>query len=146
VIQIFDSWVGALSVPDYGDYALQATKELIARVQALGVPVIYFGVDTASLLPSMRETGADVFGLDWRVPLDQGWRAVGETHAVQGNLDPITLFAPDDVLEQRVREILTLASGRPGHIFNVGHGIVPGTPVAAVKRVVEFVKQYGATP
>lgn len=143
VIQIFDSWVGALSLADYREYVLPPTKELVQRVQALGVPVIYFGVDTASLLPAMRETGADVFGLDWRVPLDEGWRAVGETRAVQGNLDPITLFAPEDVLERRVREILALANGRPGHIFNVGHGIVPNTPVAAVKRVVELVKQYG---
>jgi uroporphyrinogen decarboxylase len=143
-IQIFDSWVGALAVADYREYVLAATKELIERVQGLGVPVIYFGVDTASLLPAMRETGADVFGLDWRVPLDEGWRAVGETRAVQGNLDPITLFAPEDVLERRVREVLAAAGGRAGHIFNVGHGIVPGTPVSAVKRVVELVKQHGA--
>ncbi|HWZ13351.1 MAG TPA: uroporphyrinogen decarboxylase [Acidobacteriaceae bacterium] len=144
VIQVFDSWVGALSVADYREYVLPATKELVNRVQSFGVPVIYFGVDTASLLESMRETGADVFGLDWRIPLDEGWGAVGLTRGVQGNLDPITLFAPDEVLERRVREILKLARGRPGHIFNVGHGIVPGTPVEAVKRVVELVKQHGA--
>jgi uroporphyrinogen decarboxylase len=144
VIQIFDSWVGALSVTDYRQYCLAPTTELIKRVQALGVPVIYFGVDTASLLPAMRETGADVVGLDWRVPLDVGWKAVGEGCGVQGNLDPITLFAPHDVLEARVREILAAAGGRPGHIFNLGHGIVPGTPVENVIRVVEWVKEYGA--
>ena len=144
VIQIFDSWAGALSVTDYRQYCLAPTTDLIRRVQALGVPVIYFGVDTASLLPAMRETGADVIGLDWRVPLDAGWKAVGEGCGVQGNLDPIALFAPHDVLEARVREILTAADRRPGHIFNLGHGIVPGTPVENVIQVVEWVKEYGA--
>lgn len=146
VIQIFDSWAGTLSVSDYRQYVLAPTTELVQRVRALGVPVIYFGVDTASLLPSMRETGADAIGLDWRIPLDQGWRAVGAGCAVQGNLDPITLFAPEAVLEARVREILTLAQGRPGHIFNLGHGIVPGTPVDNVLRVVDLVKRYGQAP
>ena len=146
VIQIFDSWAGALSVSDYRDYVLAPTTELVRRVQALGVPVIYFGVDTASLLPTMRETGADVIGLDWRIPLDQGWRAVGAGCAVQGNLDPITLFAPEDVIEARVREILLEANGRPGHIFNLGHGIVPGTPVENVLSVVDLVKRYGQNP
>jgi uroporphyrinogen decarboxylase len=142
-IQIFDSWAGALSVTDYRQYCLAPTTELVQRVKALGVPVIYFGVDTASMLPAMTETGADVLGLDWRIPLDQGWRAVGYGTAVQGNLDPITLFAPLDVLESRVREVLALAAGRPGHIFNLGHGIVPGTPVDSVIQVVEWVKQFG---
>jgi len=144
VIQIFDSWVGALSVTDYRRYCLPATTELVRRIQALGVPVIYFGVDTASLLPAMSETGADVIGLDWRVPLDAGWKAVGGGCAVQGNLDPITLFAPEDVLKDRVREVLAAAVGRPGHIFNLGHGIVPGTPVENVIKVVEWIKEYGA--
>ncbi|HEY1741753.1 MAG TPA: uroporphyrinogen decarboxylase [Granulicella sp.] len=143
VIQIFDSWAGALSVSDYRQYCLAPTTELVRRVKALGVPVIYFGVDTASLLPTMRETTADVLGLDWRIPLDEGWRAVGAGCAVQGNLDPITLFAPEDVLQARVNEILKLANGRPGHIFNLGHGIVPGTPVDSVIRVVEWIKEYG---
>jgi uroporphyrinogen decarboxylase len=142
-IQIFDSWAGALSVADYRQYCLAPTTELVQRVKALGVPVIYFGVDTASMLPAMAETGADVLGLDWRIPLDQGWRAIGYGSAVQGNLDPITLFAPLDVLESRVREVLSLAAGRPGHIFNLGHGIVPGTPVDNVIQVVEWVKQFG---
>ena len=143
VIQIFDSWVGSLSVADYRQYCLGPTMELVQRVKAMGVPVIYFGVDTASLLPAMRETGADVLGLDWRIPLDEGWRAVGAGCAVQGNLDPITLFAPEDVLLARVREVLDLAGGRAGHIFNLGHGIVPGTPVENVLRVVEWVRRYG---
>ncbi|HTD95582.1 MAG TPA: uroporphyrinogen decarboxylase [Edaphobacter sp.] len=144
VIQIFDSWAGALSVADYRQYCLSATTELVRRVQAMGVPVIYFGVDTASLLPTMSETGADVVGLDWRVPLDVGWRLVGDGCGVQGNLDPITLFAPDDVLKARVREVLAAAGGRAGHIFNLGHGIVPGTPVENVIKVVEWVKEFGA--
>src|SRR5579872_1262478 len=97
VIQIFDSWVGSLSLADYNDYAFAASKRLVRAVQALGVPVIYFGVETAGLLSAMASTGADVLGLDWRQPLDEGWRAVGHAHAVQGNLDPITLFAPLEI-------------------------------------------------
>jgi uroporphyrinogen decarboxylase len=143
VIQIFDSWAGALSVTDYRQYCLPVTTELVQRVRALGVPVIYFGVDTASLLPAMSETGADVIGLDWRVPLDAGWKAVGAGCAVQGNLDPIALFAPGEVLQARVREVLAAAAGRPGHIFNLGHGIVPETPVENVIQVVNWVKEFG---
>jgi len=141
VIQVFDSWAGALSVQDYREYCLAPTTELIQRIKALGVPVIYFGVDTASLLPTFRETGADVLGLDWRIPLDEGMRAAGSGCAVQGNLDPITLFAPPDVLQARVGEILKLAAKRPGHIFNLGHGIVPGTPVDAVLQIVQQIKR-----
>ena len=142
VIQIFDSWVGSLSVEDYRDYVLPVTKRLVRAVQELGVPVIYFGVDTASLLPAMRETGADVIGLDWRTPLDEGWRALGYSCAVQGNLDPITLFAPEPILETRVKQVLEQAAGRAGHIFNLGHGIVPETPVENVQAVVKMVKAF----
>ncbi len=137
VIQVFDSWAGALSVSDYRQYCLDPTTELIQRIRALGVPVIYFGVDTASLLPTFRETGADVLGLDWRIPLDEARRTLGAGIALQGNLDPITLFAPPEVLEARVAEILQQNANRPGHIFNLGHGIVPGTPVEAVLQVVQ---------
>jgi uroporphyrinogen decarboxylase len=142
VIQIFDSWAGALSIPDYREFVLPATTTLVREVQSLGVPVIYFGVDTASLLPAMRETGADVLGLDWRVPLDHAWRSLDYACAVQGNLDPITLFAGQDLLRDRVHEILKQAANRPGHIFNLGHGIVPGTPVENVQAVVKFVHEY----
>ncbi|MGD1064590.1 MAG: uroporphyrinogen decarboxylase [Terracidiphilus sp.] len=142
VIQIFDSWVGSLSLSDYRAYAFEASKRLVRAVQAMGVPVIYFGVETAGLLEQMAQTGADVIGLDWRQPLDEGWRAVGHGHAVQGNLDPITLFAPLDVLEQRVKEILRAANGRPGHIFNLGHGIVPETRVENVQAVVRMVREF----
>ena len=142
VIQIFDSWVGSLSRADYLDYAFDASKRLVRAVQAMGVPVIYFGVETAGLLGDMASTGADVIGLDWHQPLDEGWRAVGHAHAVQGNLDPISLFAPVEILEQRVREVLRAAAGRPGHIFNLGHGIVPGTPVENVQAVVRMVREF----
>jgi uroporphyrinogen decarboxylase len=142
VIQIFDSWVGSLAPADYAQYAFEPTMRLVRAVQAMGVPVIYFGVETAGLLGAMAATGADVIGLDWRQPLDAGWRAVGPGCAVQGNLDPITLFAPLEVLEQRVKEILRAAQGRPGHIFNLGHGIVPGTPVENVQAVVKMVREF----
>ena len=142
VIQIFDSWVGSLSLDDYTDYAFEASKRLVRAVQGFGVPVIYFGVETAGLLGAMASTGADVIGLDWRQPLDEGWYAVGHAHAVQGNLDPITLFAPLEVLESRVKAILRSANGRPGHIFNLGHGIVPGTPVENVQAVVKMVREF----
>ena len=142
VIQIFDSWAGSLSIADYTQFCLPATTELVRRVQALGVPVIYFGVDTASLLPTMRRTGADVLGLDWRVDLDEAWRGLEYAVAVQGNLDPIALFAPQELLRERTEAILGAAAGRPGHIFNLGHGIVPGTPVESVIDVVRTVKAF----
>jgi uroporphyrinogen decarboxylase len=141
-IQVFDSWAGSLSVEDYRDFVLPATKTVIRDIQAMGVPVIYFGVDTASLLPSMRETGADVLGLDWRTPLDTAWRTLDYGCAVQGNLDPITLFAEPDLIRRRVHQILDQAGGRPGHIFNLGHGIVPNTPVENVQHVVRLVREY----
>lgn len=141
-IQIFDSWAGSLSVEDYREFVLPLTTKFIRRVQSLGVPVIYFGVDTASLLPAMRSTGADVIGLDWRVPLDVAWNTLDHSCAVQGNLDPIALFAPQNVLRDRVHRILAQAAGHPGHIFNVGHGIVPGTPVENVQAAVRFVREY----
>ena len=140
VIQVFDSWVGALSPSDYRAYALAPTTTLIRNIQALGVPVIYFGVETSTLLPLMRKTGCDVLGLDWRTPIDRTWRELDYAVAVQGNLDPITLFAPEEVLHNRVAEVLAQAAGRPGHIFNLGHGIVPTTPVDAVLSVVHQIK------
>ena len=143
-IQIFDSWVGCLSVEDYRRYVLSRTTELVKTLQQTGVPVIYFGTDSATLLPSMSETGAEVIGLDWRIPLDDGWKAVGTKHAVQGNLDPVLLFAEWTELKSRAAEILRRAAGRPGHIFNLGHGILPETPVKNVKDLAKFVQQYPA--
>src|SRR6516162_7755695 len=110
VIQIFDSWVGCLSVEDYRRYALVPTQRLVRRLQKeTGVPIIYFGTDSSTLLPSMSETGAEVVGLDWRIPLDEGWRSVGHNHAVQGNLDPVTLFASWNEVRERAENILRLA-------------------------------------
>lgn len=142
VIQIFDSWVGCLSVEDYRRYVLPRTKELVARLRQTGAPVIYFGTDSATLLPSMRETGAEVIGLDWRIPLDDGWRYLGGGVGVQGNLDPVVLFADWKEIQPRAEEVLRRAGGRPGHIFNLGHGILPETPVENVKALADFVKQY----
>jgi len=146
VVQIFDSWVGCLSVEDYRRYALEPTKRLIRRLQSeTDVPIIYFGTDSTTLLPSMSETGAEVIGLDWRVPLDEGWRTVGHKHAVQGNLDPVTLFATWNEVKQRAENILRLADGRPGHIFNLGHGILPHTPVDNVKNLAAFVHEFSTS-
>jgi uroporphyrinogen decarboxylase len=144
VIQIFDSWVGCLSVEDYRRYVQPRTTELVKALQETGVPIIYFGTDSATLLPSMRETGAEVIGLDWRIPLDDGWRSVGVECAVQGNLDPVLLFADWKELKSRAEDVLHRAAGRPGHIFNLGHGILPETPVENVKALVQFVQGHSA--
>lgn len=141
VIQIFDSWVGCLSIEDYRDYVLPHATTLVKRLQRTGAPVIYFGTDSATLLPSMKKTGAEVIGLDWRIPLDRGWDAVG-SGAVQGNLDPVLLFAGQKEISARATEILRRAGGRPGHIFNLGHGILPETPVENVKALARFVQEY----
>jgi uroporphyrinogen decarboxylase len=141
VIQIFDSWVGCLSVEDYRRYVLPRTAELVKALHKTQVPIIYFGTDSATLLPSMRETGAEVIGLDWRIPLDEGWRSLGFECAVQGNLDPVLLFADWKELKSRAEDILRRAAGRPGHIFNLGHGILPETPVENVKALAEFVQE-----
>ena len=140
VIQVFDSWVGCLSVEDYRRYVLPHATALVKALQRTGAPVIYFGTDTAPLLPSMKETGAEVIGLDWRIPLDEGWRSVG-SGGVQGNLDPVLLFAEWTELKSRAAMILRLAAGRAGHIFNLGHGILPETPVENVKALAKFVQQ-----
>lgn len=146
VLQIFDSWVGCLSVDDYRRYALQPTTHLIQRLQReTNVPIIYFGTDSTTLLRSMSETGAEVIGLDWRVPLDEGWATVGR-HAVQGNLDPVTLFASWSEVKQRAEHILRLGNRKPGHIFNLGHGILPHTPVDNVKNLAQFVHEFSAAP
>jgi uroporphyrinogen decarboxylase len=144
-IQIFDSWVGCLSIEDYRRYVLPHATSLIARLQKTNVPVIYFGTDSATLLPAMNETGAEVIGLDWRIRLDEGWRNLGHRCAVQGNLDPVLLFADWKELESRAEDILRRAEGRPGHIFNLGHGILPETPVENVKNLARFVQEYSTS-
>jgi uroporphyrinogen decarboxylase len=144
VIQIFDSWVGCLSVEDYRRYVLPHVTGLVRRLQKTGAPVIYFGTDSATLLSSMQETGAEVIGLDWRIPLDEGWRLLKNKGAVQGNLDPVLLFAEWPELQSRAEDILQRAAGRPGHIFNLGHGILPETPVESVKNLCKCVQEYSA--
>jgi uroporphyrinogen decarboxylase len=145
VMQVFDSWVGCLSVGDYRRYVLPRTRELVQRLKAAtGIPVIYFGTDSATLLTTMQETGADVLGLDWRGTLSDGWATLGHRCAVQGNLDPVTLFANWKEVEARAKDILDHAAARPGHIFNLGHGILPETPVDNVKMLAKFVHEYSA--
>jgi len=144
-IQIFDSWVGCLSVEDYRRYVLPRTTELVKTLQEkTGAPVIYFGTDSATLLPSMQETGAEVIGLDWRIPLDEGWRSLGFKGAVQGNLDPVVLFAKWTEVRSRAQDVLRRAGRRAGHIFNLGHGILPETPVDNVKALAKFVQDQSA--
>jgi len=139
-VQLFDSWVGCLSVDDYREYVLPHTQQVIAGVQP-GVPVIHFGTGTAALLELMREAGGDVIGFDWRVRLDEAWHRVGHDVAVMGNLDPVALFAPMDHVRGEARRILEYAGGRPGHIFNLGHGILPETPVENVIALIEAVHE-----
>jgi uroporphyrinogen decarboxylase len=143
-LQLFDSWVGCLGPDDYAEYALPYSRRVLRAAQHTGVPVIHFGTGTATLLPLMQHAGGDVIGLDWRTPLDWGWQTLCHKSGVQGNLDPVALFAPRPELERRVRDILSRAGGRPGHIFNLGHGILPETPVDNVRAVVEMVAEFSA--
>jgi len=140
-IQIFDSWAGALGPEDYARLGAPYVKRLIASLKRdQNQPVIVFGVETGEVLKQLEETGADVVGVDWRVPLDEARKRVGPRPALQGNLDPASLFLPPQILEARVRRVLEQAKAAgPGHIFNLGHGILPGTPVEGAKAVVELV-------
>jgi uroporphyrinogen decarboxylase len=138
-VQLFDSWVGALSPGDYAEYVLPHSSRIFDGLRGAGVPTIHFGTGTAALLRLMRIAGSDVMGMDWRVNLDEAWEVVGADLAVQGNLDPVALFAPADELERRVLDVLDRAGDRPGHIFNLGHGILPGTPPEAVGLVTDLV-------
>jgi uroporphyrinogen decarboxylase len=138
-IQLFDSWVGCLSVGDYVEYVLPHIQLIFEGLKREGVPMIHFGTGTSAMLRQMREAGGDVIGVDWRIHLDEAWATVGHDVAVQGNLDPLTLFAPLHEIERRVADILRRASGRPGHIFNLGHGILPTTPVEHVAATIDMV-------
>ena len=140
-VQLFDSWVGALSPEDYRQLVLPHSRAILEPLAKLGVPLIHFGTGTSGILPEMREAGGDVIGLDWRIDLDRGWDQLGPEVGVQGNLDPLALFAPKEALLDRVELILRQAAGRPGHVFNLGHGILPGTPVEKVRLLVERVHQ-----
>ena len=138
VIQVFDSWVGALSPSDYEEFVAPYSRRIL---DAVDVPTIHFGTGTAALLGEMAQAGGDVIGLDWRVPLDRGWSEVGEDHGVQGNLDPAVLLGPWERIEAETRVILERAAGRPGHVFNLGHGVLPDTDPAVLRRLTEFVHE-----
>jgi uroporphyrinogen decarboxylase len=138
-IQLFDSWVGCLSVGDYVEYVLPHVQLIFEGLKREGVPMIHFGTGTSAMLRQMREAGGDVIGVDWRIHLDEAWSTVGHDVAVQGNLDPLTLFAPLHEIERRVADILRRAGGRPGHIFNLGHGILPTTPIEHVAATIDMV-------
>jgi uroporphyrinogen decarboxylase len=145
-LQVFDSWVGCLAPDDYREFVLPSTRRLIAQLRRTGVPIIYFGTDTAALLPLMRETGADVIGIDWRIPLDEAWQKLGYGCAIQGNLDPASLLADWKLVQRRAEDVLRRAQGRVGHIFNLGHGILPDTPVDNVRALADFVHEFTRQP
>lgn len=145
-LQLFDSWVGELSPADYTKFVQPYSKLALEIASKAGVPLIHFGTGTGGILPQMAQAGGDVIGVDWRTDLVSAWETLGDGVAVQGNLDPVALFASWDVLQPQVEAILDSVKGRPGHIFNLGHGILQHTPVETVKRLVEFVHEYTKTP
>jgi uroporphyrinogen decarboxylase len=142
-VQVFDSWVGALNEPDYREFALPHTRRIF---EAIGhrVPTIHFGVASGSILHAMREAGGDVIGADWRVPLDEAWERIGPDRAIQGNLDPTLLLGPRDRLLAGARDVLARAGGRRGHIFNLGHGLLPMTPIENVQALARYVHEQSA--
>jgi uroporphyrinogen decarboxylase len=143
-LQLFDSWVGALDEADYREFVLPHVRRIFEALRGLDVPLIHFGTGTGHLLAVQREAGGSVIGVDWRTPLDEGWRRAGDGVAVQGNLDPTLLLGPRQRVLDRVDDVLRRAAGRAGHIFNLGHGILPGTPVDNVKAVVDHVHEKTA--
>ncbi|HBG47358.1 MAG TPA: uroporphyrinogen decarboxylase [Deltaproteobacteria bacterium] len=142
VVQLFDSWVGCLGPDDFKNYALPYTKKIIDRVSKKGVPIINFGTGTGAYLDLVAQGGGDVIGVDWKVRLDEAWQTIGHDKGIQGNLDPVVLFGPASEIRKRVKEIIDMAGGRPGHIFNLGHGIILGTPVDNVRAVVDSVHEF----
>jgi uroporphyrinogen decarboxylase len=141
-IQVFDSWVGALGPDDYVRFVAPYSRALIERVRSSGVPVIHFGTGAAGFFRELHAAGGDVMGVDWRINIDQAWMDISYRSAVQGNLDPAVLFSPLPELKMRVHELLKRTGTRPGHIFNLGHGILPDTPVDHVKAVVQMVREF----
>ncbi len=142
-LQLFDSWVGCLSPADYESYVLPYSKKVIEGVDK-SVPLIHFATTSSTLLERMKRAGREVIGVDWRVDLAEAWSRIGYDVAIQGNLDPVVLLGPVDLIEKEVKRILEAAGGRPGHIFNLGHGILPNTPVENVAALVEMVHEYSA--
>lgn len=137
-VQVFDSWVGTLNAADYREFALPHTQRIFAAI-AGRVPTIHFGTGTATILPELREAGGDVIGVDWRIPIDDGWDRIGHDRAVQGNLDPTLLLGPVARMFQQTDEVLDRINGRAGHIFNLGHGILPSTPLEHVQMLAQYV-------
>ena len=144
-LQLFDSWVGALSPQDYAEYVEPYSRRIFASLAPAGVPMIHFGTNTAVLLDQMKGDGGTIIGVDWRVPLDEAWARVGYHLGIQGNLDPAALLAPRQVMETKALDVLRRAGGRPGHIFNLGHGLLPSTPLDNVMRLVDFVQEESAS-
>jgi len=142
VLQLFDSWVGYLGPEDYRRYIKPHSAAIFEALSDLDRPTIHFGVGTGELLEDISEAGGDVIGLDWRVPLDEGWARVGEGKGVQGNLDPAVLYAPHDFIRERVQQILKRANGRPGHVFNLGHGVNPTTPIDSISVVLDTLRSW----
>lgn len=142
-LQLFDSWIGALAPGDYARYVAPHTRRVFAALRDTGLPLIHFGTGTAALLPLMRDDGATVISVDWRVPLDDAWRTIGHTLGIQGNLDPVALFGPREHIRESVSDVLRRADGRAGHIFNLGHGLHPATPLASVQIAVDAVHELG---
>ena len=146
-VQLFDSWAGSLSPHDYREYVLPHSRNAIVAAKAEGdVPLIHFGTGTSGFLDAMKEAGGDVIGVDWRVDLVDAWDRLGRDVAVQGNLDPTVLFAPVDAIKRQAGRILDAVSSRPGHIFNLGHGVLQHTPVDHVRALVEFVHEHTQDP
>jgi uroporphyrinogen decarboxylase len=143
-VQVFDSWVGALGAADYREFVLPHTRRIFDRLEGLGVPTIHFGTGTATLLGDMREAGGDVLGADWRIPLDEAWRRVGHDRGIQGNLDPTLLLGPLERVLAGAADVIDRAERRPGHIFNLGHGILPSTPLEHVQALARYVHTYSA--
>src|SRR5207344_569456 len=142
IIQVFDSWVGALGPDDYVRYVAPYSRALIERIRSTGVPVIHFGTGASGFFRELHAAGGDVMGVDWRINIDQAWMDISYRSAIQGNLDPVALFAPINELRTKVHELLKRTGARPGHIFNLGHGILPETPVDHVKAVVQMVREF----
>ena len=141
-VQLFDSWVGALAVEDYEARVLPHTRSIFAALESAEVPRIHFGTGTAGLLESIASAGPDIVSVDWRVPLDAAWDRIGEDRGIQGNLDPAVLLGPPDLVRERARDVLRRAAGRPGHIFNLGHGVLPSTPLENLQLLIETVHEW----
>jgi len=141
-LQIFDSWAGQLSRSDYREFAFPHTRRIFDALSDVGVPIVHFGVGTSAILPDLADAGGDVIGVDWRLPLDEAWTAIGCARGIQGNLDPSLLLGPLDRLRTGADEVLRRAAARPGHIFNLGHGVLPNTPLEHVQALARHVHAY----